>query len=226
MTASPFVLSFVVATLATLLAAIVGVPFAFWVARERSAWSRVLESLALVPLVVPPVVTGYGLLALFSPETGLGRFVTSIGVPVVFHWTGAVLAGAVVSFPLLVRSARAAFETVPPAQREMAATCGASPFRVFQTIDLPWAAAGIAAGCALAFARALGEFGATLIVAGNLPGITQTLPMAIYDAIFSGDYDQANRMVWVVTAVAVVLLLLADRWERRVRGLRREARGR
>ena len=225
MTDSPFVLSLVVATLATLLVAVVGVPFAFWVARTRSTLGRVLEALALVPLVVPPVVTGYALLTLFSPDRILGRFASSLGMPVVFHWSGAVLAGAVVSFPLLVRAARAAFETVPRAQRDMAATCGASPLRVFQTIDLPWAAAGIGAGCALAFARALGEFGATLIVAGNLPGITQTLPMAIYDAIFSGDYQQANRMVWVITGAAVVLLLLADRWERRVRGLRRDDAG-
>ena len=218
MNSSPLFLSLWVATLSTAITVLVGVPFAHWVARRGHPLVRVLEALALAPLVLPPVVTGYALLVLFAPEGVLGRpLARFFGVSVVFHWSGAVLAGAVVSFPLLVRAARAAFEAVPRAQREVAATCGASPIRVFQTIDLPWAASGIAAGVALAFARALGEFGATLIVAGNLPGLTQTLPMAIYDAIFAGDYAGANRWVWIVTSVSVLLLFLADRWERRVR---------
>ena len=223
MTSSPLLLSLWVATLSTVLTVLVGVPFAYWVAGRSGLGARILEALALAPLVVPPVVTGYGLLVLFAPEGILGGPLSRLfGVSVVFHWSGAVLAGAVVSFPLLLRAARAAFEGVPRAQREVAATCGASPVRVFQTIDLPWAASGIAAGIALAFARALGEFGATLIVAGNLPGLTQTLPMAIYDAIFSGDYARANRWVWTVTGISVLLLLLADRWERRVRRVSRE----
>jgi molybdate transport system permease protein len=134
---------------------------------------------------------------------------------VIFHWSGAVLASATVALPLLVRTSRSALEGVAPGYLEAGATCGAGPGRVFFTIHLPLAMPGIAAGLTLAFARALGEFGATLLVAGNIPGKTQTLPLAIYEAVFAGDYARANRMVLFVTALALVLLFLADGLQRK-----------
>jgi len=215
---SPLTLSLFVASLSTVLVAVLGIPLALWLSRTESRWSRVFDALVTAPLVIPPVVVGYYLLIAFGPEGVLGQLLARVfGHSVVFHWTGAVLAGAVVAFPLLVRSARTAFESIPRGLVEAAAVHGASPIRTLRLVLLPLAAPGIGAGLALSFARALGEFGATIVVAGNIPELTQTLPMAIYDAIFSGDYAAANRMVGTITVLAFFLLIVAEVLHRKSR---------
>lgn len=216
MTLFPLLLSFWVAGCSTLLVLIAGLPLARWLARRTSSSVRLVDALVTAPLVLPPVVTGYFLLALFSPRGALGTLLERVfHAGVVFHWTGAVLASAIVAFPLLVRTARAALESVPRGYLEAAETCGSSPWRVFFSVHLPLAFPGVAAGTLLAFARGLGEFGATVIVAGNIPGKTQTLPLAMYQAIVSGDGRAARDMALVITALAALLLFLADRLQRR-----------
>jgi len=219
----PLLLSFLVAGVSTLLVVVLGLPLARWFARHQGPGARLLDALATAPLVLPPVVTGYYLLVLFGPHGPIGRLLEATGGPrVVFHWSGAVLASAVVAFPLFVRSARAALETVPAGYLEASSTCGAGPWRTFLRVHLPMAAPGVMAGALLAFARGLGEFGATVMVAGNIPGRTQTLPLAIYEAVFSGNLREANLMVGVVTALAVVLLISADRLQARAARASRE----
>jgi len=220
----PLLLSLQVAGLSTLLVLVLGLPLARWLAWHHGPWARLVESLVTAPLVLPPVVCGYGLLLLFAPRGPLGapleRF---FGARVIFHWTGAVLAAAVVAFPLLVRTARAALESVPRGYLEAAATCGSTPGRAFLDVHLPLALPGIAAGAVLAFARGLGEFGATVIVAGNIPGKTQTLPLAMYEALMAGDARGAGQMALLVLGLAVPLLFLADRFQRRALGRDRTA---
>jgi len=219
---TPLLLSLLVAGASTLLVVLAGLPLARWLAGRRSRGARLVDALVTAPLVLPPVVVGYYLLVLFAPHGPCGVLLRKLlGASVLFHWTGAVLASSVVAFPLLVRTARAALESVPRGFLEAAAVCGARPGRVFLTVHLPLALPGVAAGVVLAFARGLGEFGATVIVAGNIPGRTQTLPLAIYQAIILGETNAANVMVALVTGLAVVLLLLADRFQRRVSGVER-----
>lgn len=209
---SPLLLSLRVATLATVAAALAGTLLGFVLAEGRFSGRRVLESVTALPLILPPTVLGYYLLVTLGRRSTLGGFFERVtGVPLVFTWQGAVVAAAVASFPYVVRTARAAFEDVEPAVREAARIDGASRSQQLLFVLLPLARRGIAAGVALAFARALGEFGATLMVAGNIPGRTQTMPIAIYDAVQAGRWDLAGILVGVLTVVAVAALLLVSR---------------
>ncbi len=209
---SPLLLSLRVATLATVAAALTGTLLGFVLAEGRFSGRRVLESITALPLILPPTVLGYYLLVTLGRRSALGGFFErATGVPLVFTWQGAVVAAAVASFPYVVRTARAAFEDVEPAVREAARIDGASRSQQLLFVLLPLARRGIAAGVALAFARALGEFGATLMVAGNIPGRTQTMPIAIYDAVQAGQWDLASILVGVLTVVAVAALLLVSR---------------
>ena len=171
--------------------------------------------MAMLPLVLPPVVTGFFLLYLFAPAGPLGRLILGLfGARIPFTLTAAVLAGALVSFPLFVRGARTGFAAVPRELEETAATLGHGPRGVFWRVSLPLARPGIMAGALLAFARALGEFGATLVVAGNIPGRTQTLPLAIYQAAQLGDVRSGWILVGFSAALAFVLILVSARFER------------
>ncbi len=209
---SPLLLSLRVATFATAAAALTGTLLGFVLAEGRFSGRRVLESITALPLILPPTVLGYYLLVTLGRRSTLGGLVERVtGVPLVFTWQGAVVAAAVASFPYVVRTARAAFEDVEPAVREAARIDGASRSQQLLFVLLPLARRGIAAGVALAFARALGEFGATLMVAGNIPGRTQTMPIAIYDAVQAGQWDLASILVGVLTVVAVAALLLVSR---------------
>lgn len=207
--------SLVVALLATLLAALPAIGLGFRFARRRSAGTTVGEAMAMLPLVLPPVVTGFFLLYLFAPAGPLGRLILGLfGARIPFTLTAAVLAGALVSFPLFVRGARTGFAAVPRELEETAATLGHGPRGVFWRVSLPLARPGIMAGALLAFARALGEFGATLVVAGNIPGRTQTLPLAIYQAAQLGDVRSGWILVGFSAALAFVLILVSARFER------------
>jgi molybdate transport system permease protein len=204
----PLALSLRVAGVATLLALILGIPTAALLSRKQSIISNILDALANMPLVLPPTVLGYYLLVLLGNRSLFGSFLDAIGLRLTFTWYGAALAASLIAFPLVVQSTRAALESVDPALEDVARTLGRSNFNIFRTISLPLAWRGVLAGTMLAFARALGEFGATLLVAGNIPGRTQTLPIAIYDAVQSGNQALANSMALILTVTAILLLIL------------------
>lgn len=207
----PLLLSLKVAGWATALDLVLGVAAGYALARWRSGARDVVDSLLTLPLVLPPTVLGYYLLVLLGRRGVLGAWLDRIGIQFVFTWQGAVIASMVVAFPLILKSARAAFEAVDPQLERAARTLGISETGIFFRVTLPLAARGILAGALLAFARALGEFGATLMIAGNLPGRTQTLSVAVYAAVQAGDDATANFLVLVTSATCVLILLIAGR---------------
>lgn len=209
-------LSLRVAGVAALLALLIGVALAWVIARTELPGRDLLDALTSLPLVLPPTVLGYYLLVTLGQQSPLGRWLAARDVPLVFTWRGAVVAATVVALPLVVQSAQAALAGIDPHLEEVARTLGRSEPAVFFTITLPLAWRGIFAGTVLAFARALGEFGATLMVAGNIPGRTQTMPIAIYDAVQGGNQTEANLLSGIITVVAVVLLVVARRATRRI----------
>lgn len=207
----PLLLSLKVAGWATAIDVVLGVAVAFGLSRWRSSARELVDSLLTLPLVMPPTVLGYYLLVLLGRRGVIGAWLDKFDIQLVFTWQGAVIASAVVAFPLVLKSARTAFETVDPQFERAARTLGISEAAVFFRVTLPLAARGILAGALLAFARALGEFGATLMIAGNLPGRTQTLSVAVYAAVQAGDDSTANILVIVTSVTCVVILLTAGR---------------
>lgn len=207
----PLLLSLKVAGWATLLAAIAGTAAAYGLSRWRWPGRDLLDAILTLPLVLPPTVLGYYLLVLLGRRGILGETLAGWGIELVFTWQGAVIAASVVAFPLVFKSARAAFENVDGQLENAARVLGVGEAGVFFRVTLPLAARGIAAGVLLAFARALGEFGATLMIAGNLPGRTQTLSVAIYEAVQAGDDATANMLVLVTSVTCVVVLLAAGK---------------
>jgi molybdate transport system permease protein len=195
---------------ATLLILPFGVLTGLWLARWRGPGKALLDTFLSLPLVLPPTAVGLLLLELFGRAGPVGSVLERFGVEVVFTWRGVVLAMAVMSFPLLVRAARSAFEEVDPRMVDVARTLGCGPARAFFRVALPLAGRGILSGAVLAFARALGEFGATILVAGNIPGRTQTLSLAIFQHVQLGEDAQALELVALTTAIAFVVLWLAE----------------
>jgi molybdate transport system permease protein len=184
-----------------------GLAIALLLARTQWPGKSILETLIALPLVMPPVATGLILLKLLGRRGPVGRFLHDhLDLDVVFTWRGVVVAMAVMSFPLLVRTARVAFEGVNPRLEQIGRTLGASNARVFFTITLPLAARGILAGVLLSFARALGEFGATILIAGNIPGRTSTLSLAIYQFVQMGKDEDALRLLGVSVVVAFLAI--------------------
>lgn len=212
---APLRLSLQVTVSATLLVLVTGVPLGWLLARKRFPGREALGALVVLPLVLPPTVLGYYLLVLLGAQSPLGQWLASIGFPLVFTWRGAVIAAAIASFPLMVESAHAGFGGVDPRLEGVARTLGRSEFAIFWHVTLPLAWRHIVAGTALTFARALGDFGATLMVAGNIPGRTQTMALYIYDLVQANRQDEANRMVLIITALTVMLLVVAGRLTRR-----------
>jgi molybdate transport system permease protein len=204
---SPLQLSLLVTACATVLIIIFGIPLAWVLARRRFPGHVLVETLILLPLVLPPSVVGYYLLL----GLGTGGPLDGAGVRLLFTWQAAVVAATVVGLPLMVKSARAAIGSVDPALENAARVCGSPEWEVFARITLPLARRGIIAGIVLGAARAFGEFGATLMVAGSIPGRTQTLPLAIYDAVQAGRYSDAHMLV-LLTSVLAFLSLLAVAW--------------
>jgi molybdate transport system permease protein len=207
----PLLLSLKVAICATALNLIMGVAVAFGLSRWRSRFRDLVDSVLTLPLVLPPTVLGYYLLILLGRRGVFGAWLERWGLNPVFTWEGAVIASTLVAFPLIQKAARAAFEDVDPQLEAAARVLGLSEPAVFFRVSLPLAARGITAGALLAFARALGEFGATLMIAGNLPGRTQTMSVAIYSAVQAGDDAGANVLVVVASITCVAVLLLAGR---------------
>lgn len=208
----PLLLSLRVAALATLITTVVGVSGAYVLARLRFPGRGLLEAVASLPIVLPPTVLGYYLLVALGRSSPVGRAWESLtGSSLVFTWQAAVIAAAVASLPYTLRAATAAIAAVDPAYEEAARVSGLHGARLAVTVTLPLAARGIVAGISLAFARALGDFGTTIMVAGNIPGRTQTMPIAVYDRVQAFDYRTAGLLAAVLAAVAIAVLL-AVRW--------------
>ena len=202
-------------TIATALAATVlmvppGLFFAWLLARKRFRGRVLVETLVSLPLVMPPVATGLILLMLFSPRGPIGRWLAAIGIDVIFTWRAVVLAMTVMGLPLFVRTVRAGIEQVDRRYEAMAATLGAPPLRVFYSVTLPLALPALAAGAVLGFARAVGEFGATIMIAGSIPGATRTLPVAIYTFAETGRDREAAILLGVSAAIACAALWIAN----------------
>lgn len=171
----------------------------------------VLDAMCTLPMILPPTVLGYYLILLVGRRGVIGPWLAECGINLIFSWQGAVVAATVVVFPLIYKSARAALELVDPRLENAARTLGASEWKVFWQVSLPLAWRGIVAGGMLAFARGMGEFGATLMIAGNIPGKTQTLALAIYDAFQAGNDEQATVLVVLTSCLCLTILVLADR---------------
>ena len=207
----PLLLSLKVAGWATLLATVAGTAAAYGLSRWRWPGRDLLDAILTLPLVLPPTVLGYYLLVLLGRRGIIGETLAKWDIELIFTWQGAVIAAAIVAFPLVFKSARAAFENVDAQLENAARVLGVSEVGVFFRVTLPLAARGIVAGVLLAFARALGEFGATLMIAGSLPGRTQTLSVAIYEAVQAGDDRTANLLVLVTSMTCVVVLVAAGK---------------
>ncbi|HKV49266.1 MAG TPA: molybdate ABC transporter permease subunit [Candidatus Acidoferrales bacterium] len=204
---SPLRISLATSFTATLITLVIGLAAAAWREKRTGPLMAVIDGIFLLPLVLPPTVVGFFLLLLFGRNGPLGKILLRMGTTIVFSWPATVIAAAVVAFPLMYLTARAALEQVEPRLLQAARTLGASEWRVFREVALPLAWPGILAGTILAFARALGEFGATLMVAGNIPGRTTTIPIAIYFAV--EDNDISNALFWCAIDAAISLALLA-----------------
>jgi len=209
---TPLWLTLKVAGVATMGTFVVGVNLAFLVARSKFWGREGLDALCTLPLVLPPTVLGYYLIVLIGRQGLLGRWLQETwGISLIFTWQGAALAAAVVSLPLIFKSARAAFEEVDHNLEDAARTLGLSEAAIFFRVSLPLAWRGILAGTMMAFARAMGEFGATLMVAGNLPGKTQTLSLAVYNAVQAGNDAQATILVVLISTVCLAILVVSGK---------------
>jgi molybdate transport system permease protein len=190
------------------LAGVLGVAVAYLLAKWRSRWASIVEAVVTLPIVLPPTVLGYYLLTLLGTRSALGTAWENVfGSPLVFTQTAAIVAATVSALPFVIRAARAAISNVDARVEESARVMGLPEWQVAKVVTLPLAARGIGAGVALGFARALGDFGATVMVAGNIPGQTQTLPVAVYDAVQAGDDATARTGSLVLGAIAVVVLV-------------------
>ena len=202
------ILSFKVACTATLLSTPLGIGVAYLLVYTRIPGKALWEGIINLPLVLPPVVIGYLLLVLFGRHGWIGQILARFNIQIIFTLTGAIIASAVVGFPLLVRSIRLGMESVDPSYRRAARTLGAGPWDAFFTITLPLSGRAVFAGMTLMFARSLGEFGATIILAGNIPGVTQTIPLAIYEYTSSPRGDQMALSLCLVSILLSFIVLL------------------
>jgi molybdate transport system permease protein len=204
---SPLWISLATSLTATVVTLLAGLAAAAWRQRRRGPAIALVDGIFLLPLVLPPTVVGFLLLLLFGRNGPLGNFLLKFDASIVFSWPATVIAAAVVAFPLMYLTARSALEQVDSHFLEAVRTLGASEWRVFREVALPLAWPGVLAGTILSFARALGEFGATLMLAGNIPGKTETIPIAIYFAVEAGDVHGA--LAWCAIDIAISLVLLA-----------------
>jgi molybdate ABC transporter permease protein len=203
---SPLLISLATSLTATAVTLIAGLAAAAWRQNRAGAGAPLVDGIFILPLVLPPTVVGFVLLLLFGRNGPLGKFLLQFGATVVFSWPATVIAATVIAFPLMYITARAALEQVDPHLLQAARTLGASEARIFREVALPLAWPGVLAGTILSFARALGEFGATLMLAGNIPGKTETIPIAIYFAVEANEIQRA--MAWCAVDVGISIALL------------------
>jgi molybdate transport system permease protein len=202
--------SLTVGLVSTLLILPFGIVLAWLFARREWPLKSVLETIVLLPLVMPPVSTGLILLKIFGRRSPVGQWLYERGIEIVFNWKGVLIAMSVMSFPLLVRSVRTSFAEVNPRLEQIASSLGASPLKIFFVITVPLAYKGIVAGAMLAFSRALGEFGATILLAGNIPGETQTLSLAIYNFVQLGKDREAYLLLAITVALAFSFVWISE----------------
>jgi molybdate transport system permease protein len=212
----PIYLSLKIAIVATILVVCIGLVVSWWMARREFPGKRIVQVLVNLPLVIPPTVLGFYLLLVFGRRGWIGHGLETVfGFRLVFHWSGGVLASVVVALPLFINTVRPAMAALDREVELAAQVDGATPFQVFSRITLPLVSKSLVAGTALSFARALGEFGATLMIIGNIPGKTQTISIAIYQAVLAGEYGVANQLVLLMTFIAVSIMLLIGKIESR-----------
>ena len=212
---SPLWISLKTAATATVIVFVLGVLAARWRLRFKSRTFDILDGILMFPLALPPTVVGLGLLLLFGRQSPLGSVLQSIGLNIVFSWPAAVIAATVVSFPLMYQTLRAAFMQIDPALIDVARIFGFSEWRILWQVMLPLSWAGVAAGLVLCFMRALGEFGATLMIAGNIPGRTQTAPIAIFFSVEAGEMAQAGILSAIILGVSGCVVLIMGLLSRR-----------
>ena len=208
---SPLWISLKVAFTATVFTFLLGLITARLVV-SMGRLGSLMDGIFSLPMVLPPTVVGFFLLLIFGKNSAFGRFLMKLGINVLFTWQGAVIAAVVVSFPIMYRTARGAFEQVDPNLIHAARTLGMTESQIFRRVMLPVSWPGVAAATILAFARALGEFGATIMLAGNIPGKTQTMSIAIYTAVQSGDRSLAYRWVAIIMAISFATIILMNYW--------------
>lgn len=210
---SPIILSLKIAAIATIFSFVLGVFFAYILNKKKVPGKSIWETLLILPMVLPPSVLGYLLLIAFGKRGIIGGFLLDkFDIQIVFTWIAAVIASCIVSLPLMYQNAKSAFISLDPIYEKAARTLGSSEWKIFRTVIFPLAWPGVISGIVLSFARAIGEFGATLMVAGNIPGKTQTIPTAIYFAVESGKNELANRLVLIMTVFSFALILGLNAW--------------
>ena len=209
---TPLWISLRTSLLATFITFFLGIGSAYLVANYKGKWRGLIDSLFILPLVLPPTVLGFFLLLLFGKNGPMGKLLALMDTSIIFTWSATVIAAVVVAFPMMYRSARSAFEQIDNNLISAAKTLGLSNWKIFYKIAIPLAWPGIIGGVVLSFARALGEFGATLMIAGNIPGKTQTMPLAIFFKVQAMDYTGAMLWVWTIVAISVVMILILNKW--------------
>lgn len=209
---SPLWISSRTAITSTIITFFIGILAARFMKNKKGRFKVFFDGIFTLPMVLPPTVLGFFLLLLFGKNGPLGRVLFSLGIKLIFSWPATVIAATVVAFPLMYKASLGAFEQIDENVLNAARTLGVSEFRIFWTITVPLAWPGIAAGTVLAFARALGEFGATLMLAGNIPGKTQTIPIAIYFAVEGGDMTAAFCWVFIIFLISLVVIILTNYW--------------
>lgn len=210
---APILLSLKIAVIATIVSLLLGVSLAYLLNKRRIHGKNIWETLITLPMILPPSVTGYFLLMLLGKRGIIGSALIDLfGFKIIFTWHAAVIASCIVSLPLMYQNVKAAFISAESLYENAARTLGGSEWRIFWTITIPLAWPGIISGIVLAFCRALGEFGATLMVAGNIPGKTQTIPTAIYYAVETGNQTLANTLVAMMTVFSFFLIFALNKW--------------
>lgn len=212
---SPALISMKISFISTGIIFFLGLAAAWWMANYRGRWQGLLDGILTLPLVLPPTVAGFGILLLIGKHGPVGKFLDIFGINIIFSWYAAVIAATVVAFPLMYKTARGAFEQIDSNILNAARTLGVSEWKVFWRVAVPLAWPGIAAATALSFARSMGEFGATLMVAGSIPGKTATIPIAIYFATQGGDMRLALVWVLIIFAISLTVIVLMNYWNTR-----------
>lgn len=210
---SPAWISIKITFIATIIIFFLGLSIAWWMTNYRGRWKGLLDGIFTLPLVLPPTVAGFGILLLIGKHGPVGKFLNLFGVNIIFSWYAAVIAAVVVAFPLMYKTSKGAFEQIDPNILNAARTLGVSETKIFWRVTVPLAWPGIAAATALAFARSMGEFGATLMVAGSIPGKTQTIPIVIYFATQGGDMRVALIWVLIILTISLTVMVLMNYWD-------------